>query len=280
MPFAAQKGVRYALYGYLSEDSDVTAQALQVAIDEPEDTGELLPEPPRSVLALNRPAEEARPANALLHHGRVGVEHPVSQSCTLEQLAALGSPTKGFSGRERARDNDAAIAWWSETLCVNALSTYGATDAGLEGLVVGPFSADHARRRVGSASVTHLRGDPPPPRASGDFFDFLLMPGGADTATQEPSGARERWERIEDWLARLKLGGLAILGLRYRPDGDLVSSSAIPDARALSRNEIGQWSLRLIGSGYSVAPMAFAPVAELVVDRQGLAGFVLIVQRS
>lgn len=275
--FASQKDVLYALYGYLSEDSDVTAQTLQVAIDEPDDAGAFLPEPPRSVLAMELQPEEARPANALLHHGRLKTEHPVSQSCTVEQVAALGLLT-GLSGQERGENTDAAIARWSETLCLNALDTYGATAAGLEGLVVGPVSADHARLLARTASFARVEGGPPPPRTSGDFFDFLLMPGGLETAA--PADARARWETIADWLARLKIGGLAMLGLCYRPDSDLVSSSAAADAGTLSRNEIGQWSLRLIGGGYSVAPMAFAPVSELVVDSRGLARFLLIIQRA
>lgn len=277
--FASQKGVLYALYGYMSEDSDLAAQALQVSIDEPDDIGELLPEPPRSLLAMDTQPEETRPANALLHYGRTNIEHPVSQSCTTEQVAALGLVTTGIFGRERLENNDVVLTQWSETLCLNALNTYGATDSGLEGLAVGAVSADFARRLARYASVTHVEGRRPTPRASSDFYDFLLMPGGSAAIADAQSNARERWEAIEDWLMRLKVGGLAALGLRYRPDGDLVSSSGTSDAQALSRNEIGQWCLRLIGSGYSAAPIAFAPVSELVVDRRGLAGFVLIVQR-
>ena len=277
--FAAQKGVLYALYGYLSEDSDIVAQTLQVAIDETDDGGELLPEPPRSVLASAREADEARPANALLHYGRIDIEHPVSQSCTVEQIAALGLSTTGFFGRERAEDNDAAIAQWSERLCLNALNTYGFSEVGLEGLTVGPVSAEFTRQLDRSASMTHCeRG--PPPRAGDVFFDLLLMPAGFETAMVGPSDAGDRWEAISDWLGCLKIGGLALIGLRYRADGDLVSSSAVTDAQTLSRNEIGQWSLRLIGGGYSVAPLAFAPVSEVAVDHRGLAGFLLIVQRS
>ncbi len=278
--FAAQKHVVYALYGYLSEDSDVTAQALQVAIDEPAASDDLLPEPPRSVLAASRGTVDARPANALLHHGRVDTDHPVSQSCTVEQAVALGLLTTGFPGRYRARDADTAIARWSETLCLKALTAYGATDAGLEGLVVGPFAAEPLRDLARRASLTRLDGGPPPPQASGDFFDFVLIPDEQAVAPDATSAAGERWATIEGWLTRLKIGGLAVVGLRYRPDGDLASDVAAAGAPALSRNEIGQWSLRLIGSGYSVAPIAFAPAAELVVDDRGRTGFVLIVQRS
>lgn len=274
--FAAQDGVLYALYGYLAEDSDLTAKALQVFIDEPEDAGKRLPEPPRSFLTADRQVEEVRPANALLHYGPTEIEHPVSQNCTLEQVAALGS---GAVGQERAETSDAAITRWSEALSLNALTTYGATDSGLQGLLVGPVSADYTNQLERFASLTHVQGGRPPSRESSDFYDFLLMPGGLEVAA-EGSDAARRWEAIEDWLARMKIGGLAILGLRYRPAIDLVSSSGAVDMRMLSRNEIGQWALRLIGNGYSVAPLAFASVSDLVIDQEGLAGFILIIQRS
>lgn len=277
--FAAQKDVLYALYGYLSEDSDVVARALHVSIDEPEDTSELLPEPPRSVLAMPRRGNEARAAAALLHYGRPDTESPVSQSCTVDQVAALGLPMTGLFGRERAEDSDTAIAQWSEALSITALTSYGATDAGLEGLVVGVFAADPIKQLARSTSLTHVAAGPPPSRASSDFYDFMLMPDGPAAGPDAASDVRERWATVDDWLARLKIGGLAMLGLRYRPESDLISSSAAADTPCLSRNEIGQWSLRLIGRGYSVAPLAFAPVADLVVDSRGLARFLLIVQR-
>ena len=277
--FASQKGVLYALYGYLTENSDITAQSLRVVIDEPEETGDVLPEPPRSQLALDRQAEETRPANALLHYGRVETDYPVSQSCTVDQLSALGLLPTGFFGRDRATTLDVAMAQWSETMCLNALRAYGVTHAGLEGLVVSSVATDYADCLTDRITLTRLVGGPPPPPTSDAFFDFLLMPDGPPTATDAAANARERWNMIEDWLTRLKIGGMAMLGLRYRADSDLVSSTATSDTQVLSRNEIGQWSLRLIGNGYSVAPLAFAALSELAIDSRGLAGFVLIVQR-
>ena len=273
--FAAQKGVLYALYGYLSEDSDVAARAIHVAIDEPEDTSDLVPEPPRSILALRRQTEHTRSVNTLQHYGRIDIQYPGSQSCTVEQVAALGCASGSFFGRERAEDYDAVIGRWSEALCLNALATYGVTEPGLEGLIVGSISAESAQRLVSCGPVARSEDRQPPSRMCSDFYDFLLMPSGLAEATD----ARLRWQAVEDWMARLKIGGLAVLCLRYLSEGNLVGSSAIADAPTLSRNEIGQWSLRLIGGGYSVAPLAFAPVSELVVDQRGVATFALIIQR-
>lgn len=268
--FASQKGVLYALYGYLSEDSDAKVGKLHVLVDEPEDTGEIHPEPPLSILAMDQAASEVRPANALLHYGRPAPHVPVSQSCTHDQIAALG-----LTGH----DADSGLALWGEHLFLNALNAYGAVHSGLEGVIV---RNEHEQGGTGYeeevarfASVVHRLVDPPPHRTSDEFFDFMLIPDALGRAND----ARQRWEDVEDWLARLKIGGLAIATLRYRPDGDLVSSATAGDAPVLSRNEIGQWVLRLIGGNYSVAPMAFAPVSDLVTDSRGLAGFILIVQR-
>jgi hypothetical protein len=268
--FAAQKGVLYALYGYLSEDSDVLAQDLRVIIDEPEDTGETAPEPPRSIFAMDRGREEARPANALLHYGSISIERPVSQSCTVQQIGRHGLNSDSA---------DATLSRWSETVSLAALSAYLTAYAGLEGLVVGPTTSNFTQQLDLTASLTRRDHGAPPSRMDMDFYDILLMPTGMG-----PSGdsyeARERWEAAEDWLARLKVGGLAALCLRYQPSADLVSSTATAQADVvLTQNEIGQWALRLIGKGYSVAPLAFAAASELAVDSQGLAGFIMIVQR-
>lgn len=267
--FASRQGVLYSLYGYLSEDSDVSAQGLQVLIDEPEDNGDVYPEPPQSILAMNRQPSEARPANALTHQGRLVADAPVSQSCTYSQVAALGLD---------GLDADSAIARWSERICLNALGSYGVFHSGLEGLVVGTGASDdgdYAQSLDRFATVVRRPLGPPPSRKSDEFFDFMLI----TNAIGRGDNALSRWEEAEDWLTRLKIGGLGVLALRYRPDSCLISSKSASDGPTLSRNEIGQWTLRLIGNGYSVAPLAFAPSADLLVDHQELAGFVLIIQR-
>lgn len=273
--FASQKGVRYALYGYISEESDITAQTLEVSIDEAGDPALALPQPTVSVLALDRLSEETRPANALLHYGRVDIERPVSQSCTIGQLAALGLSTREVRGEK----GSSSIASWSETLCLAALNAYGIGSAQLEGLVVGPVSPGLAPA-LADAALTMSEERSPPPRDSDAFFDFLVMPAAFNASDARPPNATGRWDAITGWAARLKIGGLAMIGLRYRPDSDLVSSSGQTDTTTPTRNEIGQWVLRLISDGYSIAPLAFAPLSELVLDQQGLAGFVLIIQRS
>ena len=264
--FSAQREVLYALYGYLSEDSDVTAQVLQILIEEPDDIDGALPEPTRSFLAVNAEGQETRPANAMVHFGSVTIGQPVSQSCTLDQVTVLGLS---------ARDGDAAIVRWSEKLCRNGLRAYCSIEPGMEAMLIGPATNILRDDLAKLGLVVQHSGDPPPPRTSHDFFDIIVMP----SDNLGSGNVRHRWEVVENWLARLKIGGLAIITLQYQPDCDLVSSSASLEHPMLSRNEIGQWALRLVSSNYSIAPLAFAPTSALFLDSDGLATFSLIVQR-
>lgn len=277
--FLSQPRVLYALYGYLSEDSDVSAEVLRIEIEESEDDGKSIPTPPRSLLALNQAPAETRPANALLHEGRIQLATPVSQSCTPSQVGELSLTPSGAAARAARATGGNAIARWSEAVCLNVLSAYGVTDSGLEGMVVGSLSVDGAQQLDRFASIAMVELGPAPSQLSDAFVDFLLMPSGFMPLTDPPAGAEDRWTSLADWLARLKIGGLAAISLRYRPDTDLISSSAVSDPRIITRNEIGQWVLRLISSGHSVAPMAFAPALDLIVDGDGLAAFCLVVQR-
>ena len=81
-------------------------------------------------------------------------------------------------------------------------------------------------------------------------------------------------------VGQLKLGGLAVIGLRYRHLDRLVSSSLAAEHSEMSRNEIGQWALRLIGNGFSVAPLAYADDNDLAVGEDRLAAFALIIRRQ
>lgn len=122
----------------------------------------------------------------------------------------------------------------------------------------------------------HGKSLPLPEPSSELFYDFILWPDHHD-----PAGTPEtRFAAVTAWLGRLKIGGVAILGLRYRADESIVSSTLAMETGLLSRNEIGQWALRLIGAGYSVAPLSFVPPADRVIGSDGLASFVLIVQRA
>ncbi|HWU02697.1 MAG TPA: hypothetical protein VN222_08175 [Novosphingobium sp.] len=270
VPFVALRGVVYAFYGYFSEDTDIQAGHVGVELVESEGGAEAhFVEPPRSALAPADSRAEVRPANALIHAGKVSLGAPVSQECTVAQISAIGR-----QGGERG-DIAARLAQWREVVCLAALDAYGVNLAGLDGLVIGP-AGEGVRAPLGRGHFVVTYADKVPEEAvDGDFCDFLLWPHAAGVA----DASDERWQQVRTVLGRLKIGGLGVIGLTYRQPDALISSSHAARDEALSRNEVGQWALRLIGQGYSVAPMAFAPFADAVPDGEGQVSCTLIVKR-
>jgi len=92
--------------------------------------------------------------------------------------------------------------------------------------------------------------------------------------------ADRRWTIFNAWLGRLKIGGLGVMAVSYRPDSVASRGGETTDTAYVSRKEIGKWALRLIANGYSVAPIAFSSLEDLVLDSDGLAHFIMIVQRQ
>jgi hypothetical protein len=266
--FIALCDVDYAFYGHFSGNSDVSAEAIEVYLDEPGGEAATYVEPPRSIMALDQEAVETRPANALIHYGAPILSVPVSQDCTYAQLAALGGAHA---------DVDAALAAWHEAVSLTALAAYGVDHPGLHGLLLSP-ARDTITVALEKAGFLVDCGEPTslPDASSEIFHDFILWPRGPD-----PAGtAQTRLAAVTAWLGRLKIGGFSVLGLRYRANEGPISSALAMETTLLSRNEIGQWALRLIGAGYSVAPMAFVPSSDLVIGSDGLAAFSLIVRRN
>jgi len=254
VPFHAIKGVEYALYGYFSEPTDLSVAQVQVHLDEPENEEDVEIEAPLSVLAQPAAVEESGPATGLIHIGHVSRDQPVSQDCTWQQLGTGGALSD-------------SIARWREELCLAALSFYGVDMPGLDNWVVGGVNAAMREAMLARPFTLLFHGEASP-QDSPTFADVILWPRGPAT----DGDASARWMQLYGWLERLKIGGLAVIGLGYRP-GDTPTAGP-------SRNEIRQWALRLIGLGYSVAPLAFAARQDLVVDEAGMAAFCLIVRRQ
>ena len=252
--FHAISGVEYALYGFFSEPTNLVVDQIEILLDEPEGGEDVEIEAPRSVLAEPAGAPEAGPATGLIHHGAVELTQPVSQDCTWRQLEAGGSVAE-----RKTR--------WREAVCAAAPAAYGVDLPGLDCWFAGNMPVTKRGAATANVPVLYPRGEAPA-RESGEFADVILWPRGPRTG----GGARERWVEVYGWLERLKIGGLAAIGLNYLPDA--------AQSGELSRNEIRQWAFRLIGLGYSVAPLAFAGLDDLVVDETGAAACCLIVRRQ
>lgn len=254
IPFHAINGVEYALYAFFSEPTDLSVDQIEVLLEEPEGDDEIELTAPLSILAGPITAQEAGPATGLTHHGAVEMDRPVSQDCTWEQLGAGHSIT-------------ARMAYWREAVCIASISAYDINLPDLCGWVVGEMDDSMRETLVARRFAVSFRNDAPG-REGGEFADFILWPRGP-----RPDGdAPTRWAELHAWLERLKIGGFAIVVLRYWPD----------DTRSdtLSRNEIRQWAFRLIGLGYSIAPLAFAGRKDLVLDQDGTAACAFIVRRQ
>jgi len=268
--FHAVRDVTYAFYGFFSEYSDISAERIEVLLDEPEGEEEAYVEAPRSILARDDVETDVRPANALIHAGPVSLEHPVSQDCTWRQLVQMDDSI-AFGAQD-----DELIARWREQICLAALPAYGVTPIPIDGWLIGSASEGMRTALKASNFVVWEREALSPTPNSREFADFIVSPAGFPSLET----AEARWALFNSWIQCLKVGGVAAIGLRHAPSTRPVSSALAADDGPLVANEIGRWVLRLIGMGFSTAPLAFAPVSELAVDSRGLASLMLIVRRG
>lgn len=264
--FGALRDVKYAFYGHFLEDADLHSDSLSVTLIEPEGEAEIYIEPPRSGLAIQDEKRDARPANALIHVGPLQLNLPVSQDCSRGQILEIGATSHGTE----------TIGLWSEAFCLSVMKAYGVAGTGIEGQIVGPVTPGFWQELAQAKLALRQMNEDPQPQDSEIFADFLLWPSGLPIDA-DPD---RRWKLLRTSLARLKFGGLAVIHIRYRyEEGPLHAANAV-DGEHVTRNEIGKWVLRLIGEGYSVAPLGYIEGRDIIFDDDGLAAFNLIVRRS
>jgi hypothetical protein len=263
--FFALRNVQYALYGYFQQGSDIRADNVKVILHESDGEVDDYIEPPRSILATNTDKREVRPANALIHVVPPHLIAPVSQDFTRMQRGELKAAGQGESADE-----------WAEALILNALKAFGVTVRALEGVVVGPCTPKFIEALADAGfAVVPVDANPVPLPNSGLFGDFMVWPQGLG----ELDEAKQRWAAVKGWFGRLKIGGVGVITCRYRPGNIPNSSNSALAGTEITQNEIGRWALRLIGDGFSVAPLAFSATEDLVLDLEGLARFALIAKR-
>jgi len=260
--FFALRDVTYAFYGHFTEYSDIVADALEVVLHEPEEGSVQYIEPPVSMTYKDTGKRDVRPANVLVYDGKLNARAPVSQDFTLAQIP------------DALRGEDGQTAW-CEAVGLNALQAYGIGGAGLDVLTIGALSDEVRASLKANGFILQQFQDGHAECEEGYFSDILLWP---DSGICDDNVA-DHWGMVQSWLGHLKVGGLAVIGLRYRIEDELLGMQSF-DRTNLSRNEIGRWALRLIGMGYSVAPLAFAPHSDLALTDGDLAAFCLIVRRQ
>lgn len=251
--FAAVDGVHYALYGYFSEPSDLCVDDVIITIDE---LGPEISEPEPDI-ARGRSRFEITGIEmpVRLHTDATpSLTEPVSQDCTLRQLAALN-----------IADPAAALARWRSDIPLAALTRYGMFREGAAGIILGAAPDGlHDALAARGCSIVDAAADP------ATFADFAISYALIETVTQPG----ERFQLLQRTLGRLLHGGLAIFVFDYR-------AGESPDPARPSfcdRNEIKQWVLRLIGFGHDVVQLTFADAGQRMTLADGTTPFVLIVR--
>lgn len=277
--FRAVRDVHYAFYGFFTEASDLMASDLRITLEELEDEDlerdPLLEDVPTSPLADRALGSSASQASALVLGRPASLDVPVSQDCTERQLRMREFQAEAYDRMPIGE----ATRLWSEIVCRQALVVYSAAHAGVKGLELGGGSAllaafcDDRGMSLRSSDWRVEQGLDV--LAEEGHFDFLVS--SIDLAAVDEAGAR--YAALVTILSRLLVGGLGLVCIRYVPDTALPSSTTMSAAPQLTRNEIGQWVLRLIGSGFSAAPLAFAAHEELALDESGRATIVLVLRR-
>lgn len=276
--FRAVRDVHYAFYGFFSEPSDLAVTSVAVTLEELDDDGAGKPfeeDVATSVLAAGAIGASASQSSALVLGRAANLEVPVSQDCTLRQLR---SPEFAASVGGLPAGHD-LLQLWSEIACRQALTAYGAELPATRGLLVGgpgTLLSAHCKDRGISLHVSDWKQE--------QGLDALAQEGHVDLLVSfldlaAISDAKTRFEVLAGLVSRLFVGGLGLICFRYVPDAAAPSSSTTHEAEGLTRNEIGQWVFRLIGAGFSAAPLAFAPAAALARDERGRAAIVLLLRR-
>lgn len=261
---AALKGVQYALYGFFSEPSDLQVDDVVVSIDEcgtinPAIMSEWRSKPRFAVSGIEAPGRLYSDTSPLLRF-------PVSQDCTLEQLDVAYSP-----------NDKLAFDRWRTRVALAALDSYGMLQESATGAIIGAMSSGltEALHKQGCRTVEWSEPSALKTARQGAFVaategvDFVLS-----YVLNEPiAGPSERYRIIRETVSFLMSGGLAVFVTRYYEPSRGPSDNDFP-----SRNEIGQWALRLIGLGHDVAQLAFGSDSQRLVLRDGSTPFVLIVR--
>jgi hypothetical protein len=255
MRIAAIEGVRYALYGYFSEPSDLTATDVSVVLEELGPDHEIDREDGERPVSDFRPDTGPSERRQLVSRSRPTLTSAESRDCTRYQLERIGAPA------------DHRLAEWRRRVARTVLEGHRMLDAGASGLVRGRAPDGLVGSLAERDCAVHANAP-----ADGMWYDFVVSYELEDAIMQ----AEHRFETVRDVVGRLMHGGLAVIFLAY----DANSPALTGESGAANRNELGHWALAMVGAGHWVAPMAFGHSSERAVRPDGLTPFVLVVRHG
>ena len=272
--FQGSRGMSFAAYGVVPDDTDATASGLTVTLDQPHDGSEEHPMPARSGTRIG--TRGFTETSRLVSTDRPSLASPVSQIRTAAQCRER--PFTEWRARLGAAGADDGELW-KQVFVLEALRRYGLLQPGSQGLGLG-VAGSPLPAAMAALDVVVVAADAP-----GAFADPVLdgfrRPELCDSARFEanvsfqqidmatiPAGFADFdfvWSSnaigsldtvatalsfIENAMACLHPGGLAIHML------SLVSDDAIIDARApltFFRRDVERMGLTLIARNYEVA---------------------------
>jgi hypothetical protein len=288
LTFEAFRNVSYAIYGSMSDDGQVSADALTVTLDRPDDGSEYrgaLAEARNTIFGTDR----IRPSSQLLSTDRATMADPVSQMCTSNQFdepayhewaARLHEPVR----RHRKQ--------WEFIYILQALRRYGMIQPGARGLGFG-VGREPLPALMAAMGATVVGTDLPPDHVDtaawfasgqhGSAIESLRRPDLCDDATfaervsfvpadmtsipgelvnfdfcwsscayEHLGSIKAGLKFVEDSLQSLRPGGLAV----HTTEFNLTSNDETMDNAGtviFRRRDMEQLALALISRGHEVA---------------------------
>ncbi len=306
--FEALRGMTYAVFGRISDQTDATASALHIILDRPAgEEDEVETEAAPTALGL----EAVRAVDQLISLEAPTFAAPFSQISTLSQT---GEPSFSRWCKEIGRVVSPSVELWETCFILQALERYGLISREAEGLGLGdidsPIAAVLAARGCrlvmgehGSTEETpeewldnrwqtllglvhipanerqRIRIAPafmPAPQEDLGQVDFLW----SRTLACEMGSVADARAMILNSLSRLRPGGLAVHMLRFQ-----ASPRSLSDEQAgvrFERDDIQRLTLDIISHRHVATQLKFAQGRGLIDPDlpAGVTGFGLIVRRG
>ncbi|UAK24990.1 hypothetical protein [Sphingomonas nostoxanthinifaciens] len=259
--FEGFRGMSFALYAGIQDDTDAEAAGVSVWFDRPcnsNKTSTIVADIRSTVFGR----DDVRPIAHMLSPEPPSFADPVTQVATHAQM---DEPSYRGGARTLGLQGDASD--WPELYVCQVLSRYGMAQAGAAGLGLqaqfGSLPAYLGRAGVTVTAATTGAGESPAPIAPGvESRSAPLLPLPADLvnfdflwsidAPEALVGPAEMLPFVEGTLAALRPGGIAVHVCRYR----LRDSSGFQPA-AIGRVELERILLVLISRGHEVAQFRF-----------------------
>jgi hypothetical protein len=302
---AAIPGVLYAMYGYLSEPSDLRASHVRIAVEERGDDATDIPLEIEARPTAFDKGEFDFPDRMVADHAP-SFRYPVSQPCTIGQIKS--SDFAESWSNISCRDEE-IIERWRTIFPLQVLETYGMLRPGAAGLLIDSPSSPllPALRGFGATllvlSPVEDRGPEsgqPVPGDSGEIDDSILTEfrefnlenikvlGGRQFDFAVSMRTVNRLESttainqlIEHVLKHMLLKGIAVFLFDYAVvalERDVLAQSSgigfLPH-----RDDIEQMAMRIMGEGCEIAQLSFPDGMGGNVAAEAVVPFGLIVRR-